>query len=63
MEIYPINFKQQCANKNNNIKIQKRTLSLSDMEFNIITDTLKIKKKSKNNFFYRLKNIKQKLNI
>ena len=60
MSINPINFGRNITNsKIPNKKIKNN--SLSDIEFNIITDTLRIKN-YQNNVDVKLKNLKQNLN-
>ena len=62
MDFSPISLNQSFKGNICHKKLKKQNQSLSDVEFNIITDTLKIKNSSKNNFNFRLKNLKQKLN-
>lgn len=57
MGINPINFG---PNFSNNGKSKKVNNKLSDIEFNIITDTLR-NKNCQNNVDFRLKNLKQSL--
>lgn len=60
MEINPINFRHKVYN-NKVLNKKKNNNSLSEIEFNIITDTLR-SKTYQHNVNFRLKNLKQSLN-
>lgn len=60
MGINPINFRHNVSN-NKVFNEKKNNNSIAEIEFNIITDTLR-NKTYQNNVNFRLKNLRQSLN-